>query len=91
MFCWNCGTKLPDPPYNKITFRATCEKCDAGLHSCKNCKYYMPGRPNDCAVPGTDFVSDRYVNNMCEEFSLLGKAPPPKDNSQKNRFDNLFK
>lgn len=91
MYCWNCGKQLPVPQFNKISFRATCDFCDAALHCCKNCKYYKPGLPNDCAVPGTDFIPDRTANNFCEEFSLLGKAPPPKDDNAKKRFEGLFK
>lgn len=75
MFCWKCGTQLPEPPGGKLPFRATCDKCSAWLHCCKNCKNYKPGLPNDCAVPGTEFVPDREGCNFCEEFKLLGKAP----------------
>lgn len=31
--------------------------------------------PNDCAVPGTEFVADRQSSNLCEEFQLLGAGP----------------
>lgn len=34
--------------------------------------------PNDCLVPGTEFIRDREAANFCEEFQLLGKAPPKK-------------
>jgi hypothetical protein len=92
MNCWNCGASYPAPDYGKISFRALCEKCEAGLHCCKNCKNYKPGLPNDCAIPGTDYIADRTANNFCEEFSLLGKGPssPPK-NASKKPFDDLFK
>lgn len=90
MFCWVCGASLPPLEYGKISFRATCDKCGAALHCCKNCKHYKPGLPNDCAVPGTDFISDREANNFCEEFSILGKGPAPKSNQPRKRFDDLF-
>ena len=91
MNCWSCGTTLIEPPYGKYSFRAVCDKCGAALHSCQNCKYYKPGLPNDCAVPGTDYVADRQANNLCEEFSALGKGPPPKNDKSKKSFDDLFK
>lgn len=70
MKCWCCGANLPDPEYGKILFRAECDKCGAALHSCRNCKYYHLGKPNDCDVPGTDFIPDRTKANLCEEFKL---------------------
>lgn len=43
-------------------------------------------------VPGTDFVADRAKNNLCEEFSLLGKYVSSTSSSDaKKRFDDLFK
>lgn len=69
--CWYCGAELEELPDKKITFRASCDKCGSWLHCCKNCKNYKPGLPNDCAIPGTDFIADREKNNFCEEFQVL--------------------
>lgn len=74
MKCWKCQGQLPEPEVGKITFRAECEKCEASLHCCYNCKYYYPGKPNDCEVPGTDFIADRTKMNFCEEFKLKRPA-----------------
>lgn len=79
MKCWKCAADLPDPEFGKLLFRAECDACGAALHCCRNCKYYHPGRPNECDVPGTDFIVDRAKANLCEEFKL--RAPdtaPPK-------------
>ena len=87
MSCWNCNRDLNLPNSKKLSFRAACDACGADLHSCINCKYYSKGRPNDCAVPGTDFVRDRERNNFCEEFSvklLLSKFQGTQD---KKRFE----
>lgn len=89
MNCWICGAHLNHK--DKISFRATCETCNGDLHCCKNCKFYSPGRPNDCAVPGTDFIADRSKNNFCEEFSILGRGPAQNKPEAKKRFDDLFK
>ncbi|MBA3720928.1 MAG: hypothetical protein H0W88_00835 [Parachlamydiaceae bacterium] len=91
MNCWKCGTVLSEKAYGKISFRATCEECDTDLHCCKNCNYYKPGLPNDCAIPGTDYVADRFKNNFCEEFSIIGTGPSLENKDLKNRFDDLFK
>lgn len=90
MHCWSCGYEMLDPPHGKLSFRAVCDKCGMSLHCCVNCKYYKPGLPNDCAVPGTEFIRDREANNLCDEYSLLGQPPKPKDNSSKKRFEDLF-
>ena len=90
MNCWICGVLLADSE-RKISFRAVCDRCGASLHCCKNCKYYAPGRPNDCAVPGTEYIPDRTANNFCEEFSIMGKPPAAPSSNGKNKFDDLFK
>lgn len=76
MKCWNCGTELNTS--DKISFRATCDKCSFYLHCCKNCRNYKPGLPNDCAVPGTEYIADRAANNYCEDFEPLGIGPSSK-------------
>jgi hypothetical protein len=73
--CWKCGTELPDPPRGKLPFRALCDKCLSSLHCCRNCRHFKPGMPNDCLIPGTEYISDREATNFCEEFHLLGQAP----------------
>lgn len=92
MFCWHCGRPLELTNGTKINFREECPHCQAALHCCKNCVYYQPGKPNDCAVPGTDYVADRTKMNFCEEFKILGKppkqGPDPKDVSRKLFHDD---
>lgn len=82
MKCWKCGAEQQDTPGStpgaKLSFRETCIKCHSWLHCCKNCKNYKPGRPNDCAIPGTELIADREASNFCEDFQLLGQAPSPK-------------
>lgn len=83
MKCWKCGSELAAPLDRKLSFRETCDKCHAWLHCCKNCKNYKQGLPNDCMVPGTDFIADREAMNFCEDYVLLGVGPQkfadPKD------------
>lgn len=74
----------------KIAFRAICPHCGIDLHTCTNCRYYAPGKPNDCAVPGTEFVRDREAANFCEEFKVkIDGTPRPGRDQQK--FKSLFK
>lgn len=85
MNCWNCKAILLNAE-RKLSFRAICDTCDAALHCCKNCKYFAPGRPNDCAVPGTDYISDRTANNFCDEFSQLETASILSTNQENRKF-----
>ncbi|MES2199738.1 MAG: hypothetical protein V4489_06185 [Chlamydiota bacterium] len=87
MQCWNCGAGLE---VGKISFRGFCEACQADLHCCQNCKYYQVGLPNDCKIPGTEYVADRVKNNFCEEFSPLGTFIEKKRGNAK-KFEDLFK
>jgi hypothetical protein len=91
MECWKCGKELKISFNDKISFRATCDFCHIPLHCCKNCKNYMPGKPNNCLIPGTDYVSNREGINFCEEFQIYGKLREKKLDDAKKRFDSLFK
>jgi len=100
--CWKCQKKIGEPPM-KIGFRAVCEHCEVDLHVCMNCRYHAPGKPNECEVPDTDYVSDRESSNLCEEFRLrqnsstagdLDKARKlfgDNEPQEKKGFDDLFK
>lgn len=87
MKCWKCQKELEG--IEKIGFRTECDACSAGQHACVNCEHYMPGKPNDCFIPGTDFVRDREANNFCESYAVkVGQAP---SSSNTSAFDDLFK
>ncbi|MBI5273222.1 MAG: hypothetical protein HY861_04490 [Chlamydiia bacterium] len=85
----------------KVGFRASCPHCSSDLHACIGCRYYAVGKPNDCIVPGTEFIKDREAANFCEEFkpsippspscSSQGKSNPLGTPAQKKDFHSLFK
>jgi len=81
--CWKCKKAIA----GKILFRTECPHCGIDVHVCKNCKYYAPGKPNDCSVPGTEFVRDREAMNFCEDFKPKSGSEPPRE----NKFNSLFK
>lgn len=90
MYCYKCKNKL-DLPSKKIGFRQTCLFCETDLHVCKNCKYYMIGKPNDCRVPNTEFVSDKEKYNFCEEFEFKEKLENQDTKTTKDISKKLFK
>jgi len=90
--CWKCRKTIAEIN-KKIGFRAECPHCGADLHTCTNCRFYYPGKPNDCLIPGTEWIKDREAMNFCEEFAVKPPSPnkegPP--NQGKNTFKSLFK
>lgn len=51
----------------------------------------MPGKPNDCFIPGTDSISDRTAANLCEEFVAKGAGPEQAKISPEDIAKRLFK
>ena len=92
MNCWKCK-KLASEKGVKVGFRAVCPHCDTDLHTCTGCRYYSPGKPNDCMVPGTDYVRNREANNFCEDFKPKTNTTTPafEKNKGKKKFNSLFK
>jgi len=89
MYCHKCKKKL-DLPNKKIGFKETCFFCEVDLHVCKNCRFYLIGKPNDCLVPNTEYVSDREKNNFCEEFSFKDGLEEDNSKSKKDIAKKLF-
>jgi len=50
----------------------------------------MVGKPNDCIVPNTEFISDREKNNFCEDFSFKTKIDSSNFKTKKNISKKLF-
>lgn len=75
----------------KIGFRAACPFCSSDLHVCVNCRYYSPGKPNDCLVPGTESIRDREAANFCEEFKVKIVSDEKNKETAKTKFESLFK
>jgi hypothetical protein len=73
----------------RLGFRETCPACSSYLHSCAGCRYYAPGKPNSCEIPGTEWVADREGANFCDEFSPWEQRKGGGGDFHK--FDSLFK
>lgn len=91
MKCWKCAKAVSETPV-KVAFRAVCPHCGIDLHTCVGCRYYSPGKPNDCAVPGTEYIRDRERFNFCEEFKVkLDSSSAPDRGQEKKKFNSMFK
>lgn len=85
--CWKCRRDVDIG--SKLSFRAVCVYCGIDLHVCKNCRYFAPGKPNDCLVPGTEFVRDREAANFCEDF-VIRKPLDAADADPMKKAKQLF-
>ena len=93
--CFKCGEQIDVP--ERVMTRDTCPNCDADLHCCRNCRFYDPGKHNECAETQAEWVRDKEAANYCDYFQpnpvLLAKGSgpgPSKQNGARKRFDSLF-
>lgn len=63
--CWCCGVTLTSAEYGRET---RCLGCGRSTRSCRNCRFYRPGRPNDCLEPMAEAVQNKLEANFCEHF-----------------------
>ncbi len=76
--------------------RDACPNCDADLHCCRNCRFYDPGKHNECAETQAEWVRDKEASNYCDYFQpnpvlLASSSGPGKQDDVKKRFDSLFR
>lgn len=94
--CWKCSQAIDLPPAGRVLSRDACPKCDSDLHSCRNCRFYDPGKHNQCAEPQAEWVRDKEAGNYCDYFSPspilnAGKRTSSQAEEAKKKFDSLFK
>src|SRR6266508_795657 len=63
--CAACSATVPA----NIGFDTTCEKCNADLHSCRQCTYFDPGSRFECRKPITARIVNKGGRNTCELFA----------------------
>jgi hypothetical protein len=94
--CWKCAGVSELPPAGRVLARDTCPKCDSDLHCCRNCRFYDPGKHNQCAETQAEWVGDKEASNYCDYFSpnpvlsAAQRSSSPAE-SAKKKFDSLFK
>lgn len=92
--CWKCGHAIELSPGSRVGSRDTCPRCDADLHSCRNCNFYDPSKNNQCSEPQAEWVRDKEATNYCDYYRpnpiLSAKSSSPTSDAKK-KFDSLFK
>jgi len=74
--------------------KEVCQKCNAYLHCCLNCRWYTPGKPNDCMIPNTEKIANREGPNFCDDFemkeSIVDFSWEEQKIKAKKEFEKLF-
>ena len=75
----------------------TCQKCGCDLHTCRNCKFFDPGAPNECIRPVEKRVEGKNTRNSCPLFSpkvlvekAVEKRTPSVEKNARQAFEDLF-
>jgi hypothetical protein len=90
--CYRCGTEWRKE--RRPSHRDFCEKCNAYIHCCLNCKFYDEHAHNHCNIPNTEWVGDVEKGNFCDEFSFADRPAEESQAEGKGQaheaFDQLF-
>ena len=89
--CAACGAVIQA----NISFEATCPKCNADLHTCRQCTFFDPASRFECRKPITARIANKGARNNCELFAartvVERETSSGKPTDAKQAFANLFK
>jgi ubiquitin len=89
--CAACGAKAPP----NIGVESSCPKCNADLHTCRQCTYFDPAARFECRKSIPARIVNKNARNTCELFAPRTvveretSSGPPTDARQ--AFAKLFK
>ena len=86
--CHHCGA--PIDARERIGRRDACPQCGSDLHCCRHCRFYAPGRHNDCLETQAERQVDKEAGNFCEYFSLAEAQRAGKQSDPRAALDALF-
>jgi hypothetical protein len=91
--CHKCGAEVQTPPGARIGRRDSCSRCGADLHCCLNCRFYDPGKHQQCAEPQAEYVQYKDQGNFCEYFDPGAgrRARSAAGDDPRKKFESLFK
>lgn len=100
--CSICGAIIPPPV--EIARDSRCPKCQADLHTCKNCRHFDTSAQFECTQPILERIYRKDTRNECQYFDPrmsveretkdggAGSGKPSvSPSSARTAFDNLFK
>jgi predicted RNA-binding Zn-ribbon protein involved in translation (DUF1610 family) len=89
--CWSCGHRLLAADYGR---EGRCPACAKATHACRNCRFYAPGRANDCLEPIAERVIDKERPNFCDLFepaATAGNTAAPSAEDLRSAAEALFR
>jgi len=91
--CFACQSSVELAAGERIGFRASCERCDADLHVCRNCRHHDPSAYNECRESSAERVDERERANRCDYFTPAdgAKDAGTERDSARSALDALFK
>ena len=89
--CAACGAVVQ----TSIGPESTCPKCNADLHTCRQCTFFDPGSRFECRKPITARIVNKGGRNTCELFAARSvierETSSGKPTDARQAFANLFK
>ena len=89
--CTACGAKTP----SNINVDSSCPKCNADLHSCRQCTHFDPGARFECNKSIPARIMNKHARNTCKLFAArivverqTSSGPPT---NARDAFAKLFK
>jgi hypothetical protein len=73
----------------KVGFKESCPACEAWLHSCVHCRFYIDLR---CTETAADRVSDPEALNYCDWFMVVqDDGGSPGDKGTRSEAEDMWK
>ena len=89
--CASCATLLPAG----IDFTAKCPRCNAELHSCKQCSFFDTGSRFECTQPVSARIPKKEAGNQCNFYSQRTTVERETSSTRpldaRQAFENLFR
>lgn len=89
--CAACGAVVQA----NISAEASCPKCNADLHTCRQCTFFDPAARFECRKPITTRIVNKGARNTCELFAartvVERETSSGKPTDARQAFANLFK
>jgi len=92
--CFSCNALIELLAGERIGFADCCERCDADLHVCLNCRLHDPNAYNECRESSAERVRARDRANRCEYFSPGDREGGGLDSARdaaRSALEDLFK
>jgi len=96
--CDQCGADLST--LFEVNRDSLCPKCQAPMHTCRNCLHFDPSAHWECTQPVKERIQRKSDANTCLHFKVKtirvkdlggGPAPPSSADDARKALEDLFK